>query len=93
MNCYCWFGDRVNTASRTESSVEAFYIHISEETCNFLDRLGVYYCEEMGLTQIKVLLLSGEIYVAIYSIRCPDCSIHPQHFVKPHAFNTGKTAV
>jgi len=58
-----------------------------------LDCLGVYYCEEMGLTQIKVLLLTGVFYVAIYGIRWPVCSIFPQHFVKSLAFTTGKTAV
>jgi hypothetical protein len=54
---YCLFGDTVNTASRMESSGEAFRIHISEATRNLLDRLGGYYCEERGLTQIKVQLL------------------------------------
>lgn len=56
---YCLFGDTVNTASRMESSGEAFRIHISEATRNLLDRLGGYYCEERGLTQIKVQLLPG----------------------------------
>jgi guanylate cyclase len=51
---YCLFGDTVNTASRMESSGEAFRIHISEATHNLLDRLGGYYCEERGLTPIKV---------------------------------------
>jgi guanylate cyclase len=51
---YCLFGDTVNTASRMESSGEAFRIHISEATRNLLDRLGGYYCEERGLTPIKV---------------------------------------
>jgi class 3 adenylate cyclase len=56
---YCLFGDTVNTASCMESSGEAFRIHISEATRNLLDRLGGYYCEERGLTQIKVQLLPG----------------------------------
>jgi class 3 adenylate cyclase len=51
---YCLFGDTVNTASRMESSGEAFRIHISEATRTLLDRLGGYYCEERGLTPIKV---------------------------------------
>jgi len=76
-----------------ESSVEAFHIHISEATCNLLVRLVVYYCSEMGLTQIKVMLLTGVFYVAIYAIRWPVCSIHSQNFVKYHAFTKGKTAV
>jgi len=71
----------------------AFRIHISEATCNLLDRLGVYYCEERGLTQFKVQLLTGLFYIAIYGIIWPVCSIHPQYFVKFHAFTTGKTAV
>jgi class 3 adenylate cyclase len=54
---YCLFGDTVNTASRMESAGEAFRIHISAATRNLLDRLGGYYCEERGLTQIKVQLL------------------------------------
>ena len=93
MTCSCYFGDRVNTASRTESSVELFHIHKSEATCNLLNRLRGYYCEEMGLTHIKVLFLTGLFYVAIYGIIWPVCSIHPQNFVKSHAFTTGKTAV
>jgi len=76
-----------------EPSVEAFHFHISEATCNLLDRVDLYYCEEMGLTQIKVLLLTGVFYVAIYVIRWSVSSIHPQNFVKSHAFTTGKTAV
>ena len=71
----------------------AFHIHISEATCNLLDRLGVYCCEEMGLTLFKVMLLTGVFYVAIYGIRWSVCSIHSQHFVKSHAFTTRKTAV
>jgi guanylate cyclase len=51
---YCLFGDTVNTASRMESSGEAFRIHISEATRNLLDLLGGYYCVERGLTPIKV---------------------------------------
>jgi len=90
---YCWVDDRIYTASHTESSGEAFRIHISEATRNLLDRLGVYYCEERGLTQFKVQLLPGVFYVAIYGIRWPGCSINSQHFVKFHAFTTGKTAV
>jgi len=72
---------------------QAFHFHITEATCNLLDHVGVYYCEEMGLTHIKVLLMTGVFYIAIYVIGWPACSIHPQHFVKSHAFTTGKTAV
>ena len=62
---------------------QAFHFHISEATCNLMDRVGMYYCEEMGLTQIKILLLTGVFYVAIYGIRCPVCSFFPQDFVNP----------
>ena len=79
----------LNPASRTESSVEAIHIYLSEATFNLQDRLGVYCCEEMTLTQTKVLLLTGVFYVAIYGLRWPVCSIHSQHFVKSHAFTTG----
>ena len=75
--------DRVNTAIRAESLVEAFHIHISGTTCNLLYCLGVFNREEIGLTQIKILLLTGVFYVAIYGIRCPVCSFFPQDFVNP----------
>jgi len=64
-----------------------------KQLVHLLDRVDLYYCEEMGLTQIKVLLLTGVFYVAIYGIRWPVSSVHPQNFVKSHAFTTGKTAV
>jgi len=83
----------VNTASHMESSVEAFHIYISEATCNLLDRLVLYYCEEKGLTQIYVQWVTSVFYVAIYGIRWPVCSIYHRHFVKCHAFTAVKTAV
>ena len=64
-----------------------------KQLVNFLDHVDLYYCEEMGLTQIKVLLLTGVFYVDMYGIRWPVSSNHPQNFVKSHAFTTGKTAV
>ena len=59
----------INTASLTESSGELFHVHKSEETPNLLDRLGVYHCEEMELTEFKVQLLTGVFYIVIYVIR------------------------
>ncbi|XP_046988319.1 guanylate cyclase 32E-like [Schistocerca americana] len=50
---YCLFGDTVNTASRMESTGEAFRIHISEATKCLLDILGGYHSEERGMTHIK----------------------------------------
>ncbi|CAG9824690.1 unnamed protein product, partial [Phaedon cochleariae] len=50
---YCLFGDTVNTASRMESSGDAFRIHISHATYMLLQRLGGYTCEERGLIPIK----------------------------------------
>ena len=38
------------TASGTDSSGEAFHIHMSEATHNLLVRLGIYCCEKRGLT-------------------------------------------
>ena len=82
-----------STLQVVQSSGEAFHIHISEATHNLLDRLGVYFCEESGLTQIKVQLLPALFYVVIYGIRWPGCSTNSQHFVNSHAFTSGKTAV
>ena len=75
------------------SSSEAFLIHIGEATRNLLDCLGVLYCDERELTQIKVQLLPGVFFIAMYAIKWPPCRINSHHFVKSHAFTTGKTAV
>ena len=83
----------MNTASHTEPSDGTFHFAYQKQLVNLLDRVVLYYCEDMGLTQIKILLLTGVFYIAIYVIRCPVSSMHPQNFVKSHAFTTGKTAV
>ena len=67
-------------------------MHMSEATHNLLERLGVYCCEKRGLTQIKVQLLPGVIYIAIYGIIWPVCSNNTQDCVKYHTFTTGKNA-
>ena len=38
-----------STLQVVQSSVEAFHIHILEATCNLMDCLSVFYCEELGL--------------------------------------------
>lgn len=50
---YCLFGDTVNTASRMESSGEAFRIHISGVTKSYLERIGGYVMEERGSIDVK----------------------------------------
>lgn len=58
---YCLFGDTVNTASRMESSGEAFRIHISHSTYDLLQRLSGFKCEDRGMVPIKVMLLLNNL--------------------------------
>ncbi|CAO1392846.1 unnamed protein product [Diamesa serratosioi] len=50
---YCLFGDTVNTASRMESTSEAFKIHITSEVNDELQLIGGFKTEPRGLIDVK----------------------------------------
>ncbi|CAF0863567.1 unnamed protein product [Brachionus calyciflorus] len=49
---YCLFGDTVNTASRMESTSQAYRIHVSESCSNILEEIGGYKLDYRGLTEL-----------------------------------------
>jgi class 3 adenylate cyclase len=51
---YCLFGDTVNTASRMESTSQAYRIHVSESTQKILEEIGGYHLDFRGVTELKV---------------------------------------
>jgi len=53
---FCLFGDTVNTASRMESTSQAYRIHVSESSANILNKLGGYKLEFRGITELKVTI-------------------------------------
>lgn len=54
--CLFLIGDTVNTASRMESTSQAYRIHVSQSAATILEEIGGYKLEFRGETELKVII-------------------------------------